>query len=750
MNKIFTLLIVVLFSFNGLQAQNDCATAVAITSVPFSSGVQTTCGTGNDYIVGSYYTGNYGAGEDYVYSIDITNAPTSLKFTMGGAATWKIMSVHSACPPSSANSLGGISGSGTSGTTTLNFPTNGTYYIFIDTWPTPNCGEFTLNVTLPPVAPECATLTAPANASAVTSINPTLSWTPSATGAAPTAYKVYLGTVNPPTVLTTTITAPATSYTPTTSLSYSTTYYWFVTPTNAGSDTLGCNATVFSFTTPAPPPAPANDDCANAVELTVNPTLLCDVVTSGTTISATQSTETTPTCGETGVNDDVWFKFTATSTAHRITIKNIVGSTADMAMSLYSGNCGSLIPVQCSDPEVMNLSGLTVGTEYKVRVWTYTSTAATRASFDICVSTFPAAPANDECATAVALTVNGTETCTNSVNGTTASATPSTATAATCSATGANDDVWYSFIATATTHLVNVAYTDNATATQVYSGPCGALVALSCFSGAYGNSNLLLSNLLVGDTYYVRVYSTSSTNGTSSDFAICITTPTVPSNDTCATAIAIACGATITNNNALATDDTLPTSTCGSTGTTASYKGVWYTVTAVANGPLTISACGSTFDAYLRVYTGDCSTLTCVGNTSGIGYADAGCTGITNSPTVTFNATTGTTYSILLSSYSVGQFGNYTITTTCTPELGVGEVTLDKKLTIAPNPFTDRITLSDVKDIVSISIIDLSGRLVKTVKPATEIDLGDLRSGMYLINLKMNDGSLQTIKSIKR
>lgn len=614
MNKIFTLLIVVLFSFNGLQAQNDCATAVAITSVPFSSGVQTTCGTGNDYIVGSYYTGNYGAGEDYVYSIDITNAPTSLKFTMGGAATWKIMSVHSACPPSSANSLGGISGSGTSGTTTLNFPTNGTYYIFIDTWPSPNCGEFTLNVTVPPVAPECATLTAPANASAVTSINPTLSWTPSATGAAPTAYKVYLGTVNPPTVLTTTITAPATSYTPTTSLLYSTTYYWFVTPTNAGSDTLGCNATVFSFTTPAPPPAPANDDCANAVELTVS----------------------------------------------------------------------------------------------------------------------------------------GTGTCTNSVNGTTISATPSTATAATCSASGVNDDVWYSFIATATTHLVNVAYTNNATATQVYSGPCGALVALSCFSGAYGNSNLLLSNLLIGDTYYVRVYSTSTSSGTSSDFAICITTPAVPSNDTCGTAIAIACGATITNTNALATDDTLPTSTCGSTGTTASYKGVWYTVTAVANGPLTISACGSTFDAYLRVYTGDCTTLTCVGNTSGIGYADAGCTGITNSPTVTFNATTGTTYRIFLSSYSVEQFGTYTITTTCTPELGVGEVTLDKKLTIAPNPFTDRITISDVKDIVSISIIDLSGRLVKTVKPATEIDLGDLRSGMYLINLKMNDGSLQTIKSIKR
>lgn len=77
-------------------------------------------------------------------------------------------------------------------------------------------------------------------------------------------------------------------------------------------------------------------------------------------------------------------------------------------------------------------------------------------------------------------------------------------------------------------------------------------------------------------------------------------------------------------------------------------------------------------------------------------------------------------------------------------------MTLDKKLTIAPNPFTDFITISDVKDVVSIAVIDLSGRLVKTIKPASQIDLSDLRSAMYLINLKMNDGSFQIIKSIKR
>ena len=747
MKKLFTLLIAAMFSLSGLQAQNTCATAVAIPGVPFSSGIKTTCGTGDDYAAGSYYTGNYGDGEDYVYSMAITSAPVSYKFNMGGAAAWKIMSVHSACPPTLANALGGITSSSGIGETIINFPTNGTYYIFIDTWPSPNCGEFTLDITLPPPAPNCATLVTPANASTVASINPTLTWAAPAAGQAPTAYKVYLGIVNPPVALTSTVNA--TTYTPTTSLAYSTTYYWYVTPTNGGSDATGCDATVYSFTTPAPPPPPANDDCAGAISLTVNPTLACGVVTSGTTISATQSTETAPSCAVSGVNDDVWYKFIATNTMHRITLSNFVGST-DMAMAVYTGACGTLTQVQCSDPETMNLSGLTVGAEYKVRVWTYSSAAATRSSFDICVGTFPPAPANDDCPNAISLTPSNSATCTTPVNGTTLSATPSVGvTPPTCSATGVNDDVWYSFVATSTTHFVNVAYSDNSTATQVYSGPCGALVAVGCFTGSYGNSNILLSTLTVGEKYYVRVYSTSTTIGLSSEFTICVTTPAVPSNDTCATALAIPCGGTITGSNALATNDTVPASTCGSTGTTASYKGVWFTVTATQDGPLTISACGTTYDAYMRVYTGTCAALVCIGNVNGAGYADAGCPGINNAPKVTFNGTTGVTYRVLLTAYSSTQSGTYTISANCTG-LGTSNNPTENKVKVYPNPFTDILNISDIKDLSSVSVIDMSGKMVKTLKAAPTINLAGLKSGLYIVVLKYNDGSVKTIKAIKK
>ncbi|WP_435523738.1 hypothetical protein [Chryseobacterium indoltheticum] len=64
---------------------------------------------------------------------------------------------------------------------------------------------------------------------------------------------------------------------------------------------------------------------------------LCGSVTSGTTVSATASTETAPTCGATGTNDDVWFKFTATNSAHRVSLSNVSGTT-DMAMAIYSGS----------------------------------------------------------------------------------------------------------------------------------------------------------------------------------------------------------------------------------------------------------------------------------------------------------------------------------------------------------------------------------------------------------------------------
>lgn len=75
----------------------------------------------------------------------------------------------------------------------------------------------------------------------------------------------------------------------------------------------------------------------------------------------------------------------------------------------------------------------------------------------------------------------------------------------------------------------------------------------------------------------------------------------------------------------------------------------------------------------------------------------------------------------------------------------------DKAVKLHPNPFTDIVNISDVSKVKSVSIIDLAGRLVKTIEsPSSVLQLGDLKQGMYLAVLNMKDGSKQTIKIIRK
>lgn len=132
-----------------------------------------------------------------------------------------------------------------------------------------------------------------------------------------------------------------------------------------------------------------NDDCDGAIALTVNPNYNCAVTTTGTVEGATGS-GITSTCGGTP-NDDVWFSFVATDTLHRISLTNITGSTSDMYMALWTGGCAGLelVPLSCSDPQTMNIGGLSVGTTYYLQVYTWTSTAGQTSVFDVCVGTEP-------------------------------------------------------------------------------------------------------------------------------------------------------------------------------------------------------------------------------------------------------------------------------------------------------------------------------------------------------------------------
>ena len=83
--------------------------------------------------------------------------------------------------------------------------------------------------------------------------------------------------------------------------------------------------------------------------------------------------------------------------------------------------------------------------------------------------------------------------------------------------------------------------------------------------------------------------------------------------------------------------------------------------------------------------------------------------------------------------------------------LSTAEVDIKKKLSIHPNPFKDVLYISETKDIKSVMIYDVAGRMVKLVNDSSkEIRVSDLKEGMYLVKVNFKDGSQSVTKVIKK
>lgn len=82
--------------------------------------------------------------------------------------------------------------------------------------------------------------------------------------------------------------------------------------------------------------------------------------------------------------------------------------------------------------------------------------------------------------------------------------------------------------------------------------------------------------------------------------------------------------------------------------------------------------------------------------------------------------------------------------------LGVSDVASKTRIMAYPNPVKDILTISNIKGVKSISVNDMSGRQVKTVVSGNEIDFSNLQAGNYVVTMLMDNGSIQTIKTIKK
>lgn len=156
----------------------------------------------------------------------------------------------------------------------------------------------------------------------------------------------------------------ATAPTPSTT-SVGSTSYW-VTSTNAN----GCESprTVIVVTVNV-----INDECPNAVSLTVGTSSFNDFPANASLTGATNSGTPAPTCGD-FQGGDVWYTATVPASGNIVIETNGVGNY-DTGLEVYTGACGALNLVSCDDNNgnanysKIVLLGQTPGTVLRIRVW---------------------------------------------------------------------------------------------------------------------------------------------------------------------------------------------------------------------------------------------------------------------------------------------------------------------------------------------------------------------------------------------
>lgn len=634
---------------SGAPSNDECSGATALTVVGGTSCTSTTAGTISCATASAQANSCFGTDDDDVwYSFVATGTTATVNLSgIAGSVTDMYHVVYSG----TCGSLTSLTCSDADVSTTSGLTVGQTYYIRVYTYSSTGGQTVTFNICVnnpcPGGAPtndecssataltvvagtscttttagtiNCATASAQANSCfgtddddvwysfVATGTSATVNLT-SVTGSVTDMYHVvYSGTCGSLTSLTCSDADVST----TSGLTVGQTYYIRVyTYTSTSGQTVTFNICVNN---PCPGGAPVNDECSSATGLTVVAGTSCTSTTAGTISCATASAQANSCFGTD--DDDVWYSFVATGSNATVNLTNITGSVTDMYFVVYSGTCGSLTSILCSDPNTGTVTGLTAGQTYYIRVYTYTSTASQTVTFDICVNNpCPTGTAsNDECTGATALTMNsGSSTCTSYASG---SVLCSTASPQANSCTGTDDDdLWYSFVATGTTAsvtLFNVAGSTTDLYHVIYSGTCGSLTSLLCSDPNTSS----VTGLTIGQTYYIRVYTYTATTAQTTSFDICVSNPCptgAPANDECTAAVSLTPSSTGCSS-AAGTISCATASAQANSCTGTDDDDVWYSfvATSTSHSISIFNVSGSTTDLFHAVYSGTCGSLTSV------------------------------------------------------------------------------------------------------------------------------------------
>ncbi len=353
--------------------------------------------------------------------------------------------------------------------------------------------------------------------------------------------------------------------------------------------------------------AAANNECSGATTLTFG------IAVNDNNTGATQSLAPNICNGFASPNaNDVWYNFTYTAQMDCVIVNPGSNPNSDIIIELFSGACGSLNFLACGNFAEPNSSvqtegialstlGLTVGNNYKLRVYGYNGVVA---SFSVLLKsgTPLPPPANDNCASPA--TLNSGATAAGTSLGATQSIAPISCQGFTSSAA---NDVWYKFTkSTLMDSLIIYPFTAGVDfVLEVRSNNCAAGSSLLCSdqAGAALIEKIPLSSLTNGTIYLARVY---ARNGASGEYSIRIKSG--PANNNCTGATELLASAGQQNGRTVDASQSLAPSTClGS-----SDDDVWFKFSMVAGlDSVKVTPVGL-FNPVVELRSGTCAASTAV------------------------------------------------------------------------------------------------------------------------------------------
>lgn len=537
--------------------------------------------------------------------------------------------------------------------------------------------------------PGCATLVSPADSSTSVPVgNVNFSWNAPTTGDAPTGYKLYVGTTNPPTTLIGTYTSTTASAV---AANYNTTYYWMVVPVNLGGEATGCSA--YSFTT-----EPVQPYCLYAANGQFPSATFTPATCNGATLN--QIT----TCGYAGEYSVVNVVSGETYTFVSSEASDIITISTDNGTSAAVYGTGSVTWV----------STLTGTVRFYTHIANCGAESACRIRSVICGPPPTTAP---DCPTLVA----PADAATNQNLSVPISWTAPT--------TGSPLTEYYVYLDVSNPPVAFIGSTTNTSATLTGLDPATTYYWMVNASNAAGESASCV-------VYSFTTASTPSNDNCSNPIAL---TPggVFTDNDIDST------------NSAATLSAETPVPTCGASNFTTSGRDVWYSVVVPPSGSITIetgvtAAGGTGMDTVIAVYSGTCSALTQAGcDDDGASETTYGLSKLSLT-----GQTPGATLLIRLFGYD-GQEGSYSISAY---DASLGNNTFDNSsFRYYPNPVKDILYLTYSKNIEKIQVINLLGQevIAKSIDSTeSQIDMSQFTSGTYFVKVT-SDSQTQTIKVIK-